>query len=79
MSESQLQPTLIARSSLEAQYGKYAVVSVSACADQYSQLLGLGQTIADEHGIAPALVQLTQLALEPSRYLITVTRSTGKR
>ena len=79
MSESQSQPTLIARSTLEAQYGKYAVVSVSASSDQYSQLLGLGQTIADEHGIAPAMVQLTPLALEPSRYLITVTKTNGKR
>ncbi|MDP3508000.1 MAG: hypothetical protein Q8T09_08430 [Candidatus Melainabacteria bacterium] len=82
MSESQSQPTLIHRSGLEAQYGKYAVVSVSAAAEQYSQLLALGETIAEEYGIAPAMVQLTPLAAEPVatiRYLITVTKSTGKR
>jgi hypothetical protein len=82
MSESQSQPTLIHRTGLEAQYGKYAVVSVSATAEQYSQLLALGETIAEEYGIAPAMVQLTPLAAEPVatiRYLITVTKSTGKR
>ena len=82
MSQSQSQPTLIHRSALEAQHGKYAVVSVSAPAEQYSQLLALGETIAEEYGIAPAMVQLTPLAAETVatiRYLITVTKSTGKR
>lgn len=81
-SQSQSQPTLIHRSGLEAQYGKYAVVSVSATAEQYSQLLALGDTIAEEYGIAPAMVQLTPLAAEAVatiRYLITVTKSSGKR
>ncbi len=109
MSQSQSLPTLIHRSALEAQYGKYAVVSVSARAEQYSQLLTLGDTIAEEYGIAPAMVQLTPLAAETAassvsgshgrpdqgmkvsviaqqaqsvetiRYLITVTKSCGKR
>jgi len=82
MPESQSQPTLIHRSSLEAQYGNYAVVSVSATAEQYTQLLALGETIAEEYGIAPAMVQLTPLAAESAariRYLITVTKSSGKR
>ena len=109
MSESQSQPTLIHRSALEAQHGKYAVVSVSAPAEQHSQLLALGETIAEEYGIAPAMVQLTPLAAETAatpvsgshgrpdqgmrvgvvaqqaqsvatiRYLITVTKSSGKR
>jgi hypothetical protein len=100
---------LIHRSTLEAQYGKYAVVSISATAEQYSQLLALGDTIAEEYGIAPPMVQLTPLAPETAatpvagshgrpdrgmkvgvialqaeplatiRYLITVTKSTGKR
>ena len=77
--QSTSQPALTDRSGLEAQYGKYAVVSVSAPAAEYAQVLALGQTIADEHGISPAMIQVTPLGPETSRYLITVTKSTGKR
>lgn len=85
--QSESQPALTHRTGLEAQYGQYAVVSVLALAAEYAQVLALGQTIADEHGISPAMIQVTPLtaatpALEKVstiRYLVTVTKSTGKR
>lgn len=77
--QSESQPVLTHRTGLEAKYGQYAVISVSAPAAEYAQVLALGQTIADEHGISPAMIQVTPLGPETSRYLITVTKSTGKR
>ncbi|MBP6745570.1 hypothetical protein KA344_10050 [bacterium] len=111
--QSESQPVLTHRTGLEAKYGQYAVISVSAPAAEYAQVLALGQTIADEHGISPAMIQVTPLGPETTpaivsgshgrpdqgmkvgvvlaqeelqaksvssiRYLVTVTKSTGKR
>ncbi len=85
--QSESQPALTHRSGLEARYGEYAVVSVLALAAEYAQVLALGQTIANEQGIAPAMIQVTPLTavtqgleqVSTIRYLITVTKSTGKR
>lgn len=111
--QSESQPALTHRTGLEAKYGQYVVISVSAPAAEYAQVLALGQTIADEHGISPAMVQVTPLGPETTpaivsgshgrpdqgmkvgvvsaqqelqsnsvssiRYLVTVTKSTGKR
>jgi hypothetical protein len=61
---------------LEAQQGQFAVVILSAKNEDYGLLVTMGSAIAVEHGIAPALVQVTPLGgLEDGRYLITVSKS----